>query len=141
LRKVIVIATILALSILMARCNIHNKAATTKENIINQLEYGKPVQVTVAFDDNIYKVTDIAINTEEIGVTIGSVNRQVSPRPEKNGDIARNTPEGPEIIKDNGGKLFEIKGKEIKEQIAIELSDGMYRRCENIGDLKQATSK
>jgi hypothetical protein len=111
-------------------------AKNNEENIISQLEYGKPVRVTVALNNYIYEVTNVVLTSEEIGVNIGSVNRQVSPKPKKNGDLARNTPEGPKIVIDNRGKLYEIKGIESSEQIAIEISKGMYYRCKYIGNLK-----
>lgn len=100
------------------------------------INYGKPVRVTFAIDNGIYEVTNVVVTQNELGVSIGSVNREVSPRPKKNGDIARNTSEGPSVIGDNGGKLYEIKDTKSRKQIAIEMSKGTYYRSNYIGELK-----
>ena len=150
MRKVIIIVTIImSLSILTFRCSIQKPDSITKENknietitknseedIISQLEYGKPVRITVAFNNFIYEVLSEVLTSQEIGNEIGFVSRQMSPKPEANGDIARNTPEGPKIIKDADGKLYEIKGIESRKQIAIEISKGIYYRCKYLGKLK-----
>jgi hypothetical protein len=99
------------------------------------LEYGKPVRVTVAWNNYIYEVSSTIVAPEEIGTEIGSVSRQTSPKPKKNGDIARNTPKGPSIIRNDGGKLYTIKGIKDKEQIAIEISKGIYYKCRYLGKL------
>jgi hypothetical protein len=113
-------------------------AKNNEQDIINQLEYGKPVHITVAFNNNIYEVTDVTATLDEIGDQIGSITRQVSPRPERNGDIARNTPEGPAIVKHANGiaNLYKLNGIESQKQIAVEISEGKYYQCKFLGKLK-----
>lgn len=149
-KKILFIIIILSISIFPVECLLQQaksthgsqKAETIAKNngqdIINQLEYGKPVHITVAFNNNIYEVTDVTVTFEEIGEQIGSITRQVSPRPEKNGDIARNTHHGPAIVRHPYGiaKLYEISGIRSKEQIAIEISEGKYYQCKFLGELK-----
>lgn len=97
----------------------------------NQSE-GKPLYAylyTVAWNDNIYGITNERITEEQLGSVIGERNNSaiISPLPQRNGDIARSTPEGPppQIIQD--AKLYEIKGIVEDEAIAIEGQDGYYK--------------
>ena len=150
MRKIIIIVTIImSLSILTVGCSIQKPDSITKENknietiaknneedISSQLEYGKPIRITVAFNSYIYEVLNEVLTSQEIGNKIDIVSRQMSPKPEANGDIARNTPEGPQIIKDADGKLYEIKWIESRKQIAIEISKGIYYRCKYLGKLR-----
>jgi len=101
---------------------------------IDVLEYGKPVKVTVAWNNTIYEVTDIELDPSNIGERIGVVQRQVSPRPIKNGDIARNTPKGPMIT--DTGNLYEIKNSDSEQKIAIEMSPNKYYECNKLTILK-----
>jgi hypothetical protein len=101
-------------------------------NKLRRLDYGNPVIVTIAWNNCIYQVTNEKISANDLGQQIGLITRQVSPKPEKNGDIARNTPEGPMIIlTDDGiGYLFQIHGYDQKYKIALERSEGNYTICE-----------
>jgi len=97
--------------------------------------YGQTINVTLAWNDRIYKVTNVDVPSNEIGLKIGSVTRQVSPKPEVNGDIARNTSEGPSILKSGYGNLYQISGCDQKDKIAVELSEGQYLICEYFSKL------
>jgi hypothetical protein len=96
---------------------------------MQQLNYGKPVIVTVAWNNSIYEVTDNVLTSVEIGSLIGSVVRQVSPRPVKNGDLARNTAEGPGLMTAGQENLFAIKNADRATQIALERSAGQFFQC------------
>ena len=151
-KTIISLAIVVSISMLVIGYNGKNTDSSTKKkqkigtavnrndennetNVSNQLEYGKPVRVTLAWNNYIYEVTYIVLASQEFGIKIGLVSRQVSPKPEINGDIARNTPEGPSITHNNGGKLYEIKDIESKKEIAIEISKGMYYKCKYFGKL------
>ena len=99
-------------------------------NRLHQLAYGQPTIVTMAWNNRIYEVTNTTMLSSEIGSQIGSVTRQVSPKPEINGDIARNTSEGPSILYSGYGNLYQISGCDQKDKIAVELSEGQYFICE-----------
>lgn len=122
------ISFFLLVLILLTSCQNNNISK------IDELDYGKPVKVTVAWNDTIYEVTDIEVDPKNIGKRIGVVQREVSPRPEKNGDIARNTPEGPKIT--DTGNLFEIKNDESELKIAIEMTPNKYYECNKFTMLK-----
>jgi hypothetical protein len=126
---IIVAAAVVVLGSIYVVSAFSNKQNTIK---LQQLEYGKPVIVTIAWNNRIYKVTNEKISENEIGQQTGSVTHQVSPRPEENGAIARNTPEGPMLIQtDEGiGYLYQIHGYDQKYRIAIEISEGSYTICE-----------
>lgn len=87
-----------------------------------------PLLLTVAWNDNIYGITNERITAEQLGSVIGERNNNpiISPLPQRNGDISRWTPEGspPKVIQD--AKFYEIKGKIQGEAIAIEGQDGYY---------------
>ena len=80
-------------------------------------------------------MTDTALTADQLGNTLGSVTRQVSPLPVKNGDIARNTAEGAALIGNGGGKIYAVAGYGSGRQIAVELSGGQFYRCEYLGKL------
>jgi hypothetical protein len=126
---IVVLVIVVVLGSMFAVSAFSNKQNTIK---LQQLEYGKPVIVTIAWNNRIYKVTNEKISENELGQQTGSVTRQVSPRPDENGEIARNTPEGPMLIQtDEGiGYLYQIHGYDQKYKIALERSEGIYTICE-----------
>ncbi|CAN7497333.1 hypothetical protein LJR153_003457 [Paenibacillus sp. LjRoot153] len=111
--------------ILLTGCSSTSKTESRK----NELEYGKTVRVTLAWNDNIYEMVTESIPIDKIDKEIGAVNKQVSPYPTHNGEVGRNTPEGPTIIRNGGGKLYTVKGVSQQQQIAIELSKDEYKKC------------
>jgi hypothetical protein len=110
-------------------------AGCSNNKVINQLEYGKSVHTTLAWNNKIYEITNEKVSSKNLLMQIGKVKDEVSPRPTKNGDVARNTSEGPQIVRGEG-RLYEIKGTKQGEQIAIELSKGEYFKCIYFGELK-----
>jgi hypothetical protein len=106
----------------------------TEVTDISQLDYGKPVNISVAWNNSIYVVTDEKLTSQEIGSEIGLIKRQVSPKPAENGDIARNTSDGPAI---SGVKLYEIKGIDSKDAIALYFKDNAYNKCKYLGALNK----
>ncbi|MDQ0874306.1 hypothetical protein QFZ77_002965 [Paenibacillus sp. V4I3] len=116
---------VVTLIIILSGCSSAPKA----ENRINELEYGKSVRLSLAWNDNIYELVDESIPIDQIDKKIGVVNKQVSPYPTNNGEVGRNTSEGPTIIGNGGGNLFAIRGVNQQEQLAIELSKNIYKKC------------
>jgi hypothetical protein len=94
------------------------------------LEYGKPVKMTLAWSNRIYLVTSTSVPSDKIGNRIGEVKRTVSPKPILNGDLARNTPEGPSYLLQGGGAIYKIKNSSSKNKIALERESGRYCLCE-----------
>jgi hypothetical protein len=92
------------------------------------IQYGKQVNVTVAWNNSIYLVTNEKVSLDKIEKQIGQVKRQVSPKLVENGDIARNTPEGPMILQDIG-RLYEVKRIKQQIEIALERVKGQYNAC------------
>jgi hypothetical protein len=101
----------------------------SSESLKNELEYGKPVRVSLAWNDNIYELGNDSVPIDSIDKEIGVVNKQVSPYPTHNGEVGRNTSEGPTIIRSGGGKLYAIKGVSQQEQIVVEISKDEYKKC------------
>lgn len=117
-----VVATLI---IILSGCS----SAPKTESSNNELEYGKTVRVTLAWNDNIYELVSESVPIDKIDNEIGVVNEQVSPYPTQNGEVGRNTPEGPMIIRNGGGKLYAIKGVSQQQQIVIELSKDEFKKC------------
>jgi hypothetical protein len=101
LAVVIVIALIVG-GIVLSEKNTQNK--------LLQLEYGKPIIVTLAWSNRIYEVTKVSLQLNEIGSQIGAVIHQVSPKPDANGEITRNDYEGPPILT-GSGKLYNLNAE------------------------------
>ncbi|KRE56818.1 hypothetical protein [Paenibacillus sp. Soil750] len=116
---------VLTLIIIFSGCS----SAPQTESRKDELEYGKTVRVTLAWNDTIYELVTESVPIDKIDKEIGVVNKQVSPYPTQNGEVGRNTPEGPMIIRNGGGKLYAIKDVSQQEQIVIELSKDEYRKC------------
>lgn len=125
MKKVIIL--IIFVAILTIGCSKNDQQKKT-------IDYGQPVKVTVAWNDIVYVVTNEHASKDNIGNKIGQIKRQVSPEPSENGDVARNTSEGPNIV--NGdGSLYEVKGLDQKEKIAVELSKDEYLICDYLHKL------
>lgn len=81
----------------------------------------------LAWDDISYGISNIEVSKDELGKQLGEIKRKKQPLPMENGD-ANNTP--------IGSKLFEIKGTDTKDAIAVEKNDKFYKVIKK-GPLKQ----
>lgn len=82
--------------------------------------------IAVAWNDISYGLSVTEISKDELGKQLGEIKRKKEPMPIENGD-ANDTPVG--------SKLFEIKGVDAKEAIAVEINGKAYKATK-IGLLK-----
>jgi hypothetical protein len=77
---------------------------------------------SIAWDNISYGVSTTEVSKDALGKQLGEIKRKKEPTPIKNGD-ANDTPVG--------SKLFEIKGIDAKEAIAIEKNGKVYKAIQN----------
>lgn len=79
---------------------------------------------SVAWNDSLYGVSVGEVPSTKIGKEIGEIKHLVvAPMPKKNGDSNEKL-----------GKLYEIKGKESQDALALEV-DGTYLEIRKVGPL------
>ncbi|WP_308639546.1 hypothetical protein [Paenibacillus silvisoli] len=79
----------------------------------------------IAWNNILYGLSIEEIPAEEIGKEIGKIERRTTPMPKKNGD-SNDVP--------TGSKLYEIKGKDPNEVIAVKVND-IYYDASKLGPL------
>jgi hypothetical protein len=80
----------------------------------------------IAWDDIRFGLSATEVTKDELGKQLGEIKRTEEPMPIKNGD-SNDAPVG--------SKLFQIKGIDTKEAIAIE-KNGKFYRASQIGPLE-----
>lgn len=98
------------------------------DKLLSQLSYGNDKITTIALNNLIYEVTSIEVSIDKINVQIGSILRQVSPRPERNGDIAINISEPQNLIKWYN-VIYQISDLDQRDGVAIQLDAEHYYLC------------
>ena len=78
--------------------------------------------IEVAWNDLSYGISVKEVSKEELGKQIGEVKRQKKPMPFENGDANYIAV---------GSKIFEIKGTDIKNAIAVEIDGKTYEATKN----------
>lgn len=73
---------------------------------------------SIAWDNTSYGVSKTEVSKDDIGKQLGEIKRKKEPVPIKNGDANDASV---------GSKLFEIKGIDIKEAVAIERNGKVYK--------------
>ncbi|MFC5647550.1 hypothetical protein ACFPYJ_00085 [Paenibacillus solisilvae] len=96
-----------------------NPAASSKKTY-NKSSYPS----SVAWNDSLYGVSFGEVPSTKIGKEIGEIKHLVVPMPKKNGDSNEKL-----------GKLYEIKGKESQDELALEVN-GTYLEIHKVGSLK-----
>ncbi len=81
---------------------------------------------TVAWHNILYGLSATEVTAQDIGKQIGQIERRVAPMPKKNGD-ANDKPVG--------SLLFEIKGIDVSDVIAVKVND-TYFRASKMGPLQ-----
>jgi hypothetical protein len=80
----------------------------------------------IAWNDSLYGLSVTEVPVQEIGKGIGKIDRKTNPMPKKNGESND---------KPVGSQLYEIKGKESQEIIAVKVYD-KYFQASKLGPLK-----
>lgn len=88
---------------------------------------GNNAPVSIAWDNSIYSPSDMEIHQSELGKQLGEIKRIKKPIPVQNGDSNRIPV---------GSKIFEIKGIDTNDAIAIE-RDGKTYKFEKKGFLNK----
>ncbi|KRE34897.1 lipoprotein [Paenibacillus sp. Soil522] len=78
---------------------------------------------SVAWNDSLYGVSFGEVPSTKIGKEIGEIKHLVVPMPKKNSDSNEKL-----------GKLYEIKGKESQDELALEVN-GTYLEIHKVGSL------
>ncbi|MCK9859351.1 hypothetical protein [Paenibacillus sp. ATY16] len=102
------IVLVLIVSFLLAGCSVQNKESSSS------------YPSAVAWNNILYGYSIEEISIEEIGKEIGKIKRQTTPMPKKNGDSN-------DLRIPIGSILFEIKGKDPNQAIAIKVDDKYFK--------------
>lgn len=85
--------------------NMHDALASTYPN-------------TVAWNNLLYGLSREEVDIKDIGDEIGKIERQRTPMPMKNGESNENL---------KGNRLFEIKGTDTQDVIAVKVNDKFFK--------------
>lgn len=85
--------------------NMHDALASTYPN-------------TVAWNNLLYGLSREEVDIKDIGNEIGKIERQRTPMPMKNGESNENL---------KGSRLFEIKGTDTQDVIAVKVNDKFFK--------------
>jgi hypothetical protein len=86
---------------------------------------------TVAWNNLLYGLSDEEVDNKDIGNAIGKIERQRTPMPKKNGESNE------KLV---GSLLFEIKGADIQDVIAIKVNDKFFK-ASKLGPIQVTTDK
>lgn len=106
---------VLLVSFLAAGCSDQNKDSNSSSSYPS----------AIAWNNILYGLSIEEVSTEEIGKEIGKIKRRTTPMPKKNGD-SNDLP--------IGSILYEIKGKDPNEVIAVKVND-KYFNASKLGPL------
>jgi hypothetical protein len=107
----------------------HALNITINNQLVSQLAYGQNQIMTIALNDSVYVVTDILVPANRLDDQIGLIQRQVSPRPERSGDIAINIADAKNFMRESGLPVFLIAGCNQQSGVAIQLDGNSYYLC------------
>lgn len=118
-------------------CFLTNPKIKDKQNSpeLNELllshlsyDYGQII-TTIAVNNAIYMVTDELVTLDKIEGQIGLIERQISPRPERNGDIAINVSSSKNLLLNGFGAVFQINGLDPSDAVAVQIDAENYYLC------------
>jgi hypothetical protein len=104
-------------------------AGAKNSRLLSQLAYSCAIKTTIAWNNSIYEVTDIDVAAGQLDSQVATVKRQVSPRPEFDGDIAINIADSPGQLAGGGLAVFAIKGLDSRAGVALQIDDDRICFC------------
>ncbi len=132
----VLLTSIAIILVILAGCTSTKPEKVVKVNMARVSAQERPsYNTSVAWNDRIYGLVNETIPIGNIGKEIGRTVRNISPRPERNGDVACRYADG-RLVVPNGAKLCLIKGISKNEAIAVEISDDGFQKAIKVGILE-----
>jgi hypothetical protein len=86
---------------------------------------------SIAWNNSLYGLSAEEVNSKDVGIEIGKIKRQRTPMPIKNGESNEK-----QYV---GNSLFEIKGVDIEDAIAVEIDDKFFK-ASPVGPLQEQSN-
>ncbi|MHB8841074.1 MAG: hypothetical protein ACYC56_04665 [Candidatus Aquicultor sp.] len=133
----VLLTSVAIIFVMLAGCTSTKPEKVVKVNTARVSAQERPsYNTSIAWNDRIYGLVNETIPTRNIGKEVGRTVRNISPRPERNGDVACRYADGRLVVPD-GAKLCLIKGISKNEAIAAEISDGRFLKAIKVGMLEK----
>jgi len=135
----VLLTSIAIIFVILAGCTSTRPEKVVKLNTVKVSTQERPSYNTcIAWNDGIYGLANEIVPIRSIGKEIGRTIRNISPRPERNGDVASPYADG-RLVVPNGAKLCLIRGISRNEAIAVEISEGRFQKAIKVGMLEKKT--